>query len=199
MASSPDYFARYSTVPLQEQIREAARLSTHLLMLYGNVTGATTRMSATSAKLPVLSLTAEGTLAIEQVALPAGAMVATLGTGAGAVYVLSEARKAPGESGLKPFTADNFRENLSRLTGQLPEGAHAHHVFPQALAARFKVARIDVNDPRFGSWWERSTHLKNSVRYNARWMKFLENNPTREQILQFGRDLGGEFGFQVHF
>jgi hypothetical protein len=101
--------------------------------------------------------------------------------------------------GFKSFTADNFRENLARLTGQLPEGAHAHHVFPQVLATKFKAAGINISDPKFGAWWERSNHLKNSVRYNERWKKFLENNPTREQILQFGRDLGGEFGFQANF
>ncbi len=68
IASSPDYFARYSALPLQEQIREAARLSTHLLMLYGSAAGAATRLGTAGAKLPVLSLSAEGALAVEQVA-----------------------------------------------------------------------------------------------------------------------------------
>jgi hypothetical protein len=31
------------------------------------------------------------------------------------------------------------------------------------------------------------------------WRKFLERNPTVEEILEFGRELGGEFGFQVNF
>jgi hypothetical protein len=99
IASSPDYFERYSALPLQEQIREAARLSTHLLTLYGSAAGAATRLSATAAKLPVLSLTAEGALAIEKVAVPTGAAAAALGTGAGAVYVLMAAENAPKESG----------------------------------------------------------------------------------------------------
>ncbi len=99
IASSPDYFARYSALPLQEQIREAARLSTHLLTLYGSAAGAATRLSATAAKLPMLSLTAEGALAIKQVAVPTGAAAAALGTGAGAVYVLMAAENAPRESG----------------------------------------------------------------------------------------------------
>jgi hypothetical protein len=33
--SSPEYFARYRDRPLREQVREASRLSTHLLMLAG--------------------------------------------------------------------------------------------------------------------------------------------------------------------
>jgi hypothetical protein len=99
IASSPDYFARYSALPLQEQIREAARLSTHLLTLYGSAAGAATRMSTTAAKLPVLSLSTEGALAIEQAAVPAGAAAAMLGTGAGTVYVLMAAENAPRERG----------------------------------------------------------------------------------------------------
>jgi hypothetical protein len=45
---------------LQEQIREAARLSTHLLTLYGSAAGTATRISTAGARLPVLSLTTEG-------------------------------------------------------------------------------------------------------------------------------------------
>ncbi|MDY7230202.1 Tox-REase-5 domain-containing protein [Hyalangium rubrum] len=95
IASSPEYFARYGTRPLQEQIREAARLSTHLLMLYGSAAGTSTRMGTAGAKLPVLSLNAEGALALEQVAVPVGSTAAVLGAGAGAVYVVMGAEKAP--------------------------------------------------------------------------------------------------------
>jgi len=213
IASSPDYFARYSALPLQEQIREAARLSTHLLMLYGSAAGTATRIGAAGAQLPVLSLTAEGALALKQVAVPVGATAAALGTGAGAVYVLMESggppdkggtAQAPGAAkeasrGFKPFTEGNFRENLARLTGMMPEGAHAHHVFPKALAKEFQKVGINVHDPRFGAWWARSSHLKNSAEYLKRWRDFLRPEPTFEQILQFGRELGGKYGFQVNF
>ncbi|HYI01583.1 hypothetical protein [Hyalangium sp.] len=211
IASSPEYFARYSALPLQEQIREAARLSTHLVMIYGSAAGTATRLGTAGARLPVLSLSAEGALAIEQVVVPVGYAAAALGTGAGAVYVLMESPKAPSEGaqtssaakgaggGFKPFTEGNFRENLARLTGKMPEGAHAHHVFSQQFAKDFRKAGINVNDPKFGAWWERASHLKKAVEYNRRWKKFLGDNPSFEQILQFGRELGGEFGFQVNF
>lgn len=201
MASSPAYFARYSALPLQEQIREASRLSTHLLMLYGSAAGAATRLGTAGATLPVLSLSAEGALAIEQVVLPVGASAAVLGAGAGAAYVLMEASgaKEPGK-GFKPFTEGNFRENLARLTGKTPEGAHAHHVFPQQFADRFQKLGINIHDPKFGSWWERTRHLQKSFEYNNRWREFFYlKEPTFEEILQFGRELGGEFGFQVYF
>ncbi|MBN1205922.1 MAG: hypothetical protein JXB05_13480 [Myxococcaceae bacterium] len=96
IASSPEYFARYSALPLQEQIREAARLATHLLMLYGSAAGTATRIGTAGARLPVLSLSAEGALAVEQVLVPVGATAKALGTGAGAVYVLMTAERAPG-------------------------------------------------------------------------------------------------------
>jgi hypothetical protein len=197
IASSPDYFAHYSALPLQEQIREAARLSTHLLMLYGSAAGATTRLGLTGAKLPVLSLSAEGALAIEQVALPVGSTAAVLGTGAGAAYVLM---KPPGD-GFKSFTEDHFRENLARLTGQLPADSHAHHVFPQQFADKFQKAGLNIHDPKFGAWWERSSHLKKAAAYNERWRRFLFQKPipTLEQILQFGRELAREYEFQVHY
>ncbi len=101
IASSPDYFARYSALPLQDQIREAARLSTHLVTLYGSAAGAATRISSGAVRLPVLSLTAEGAVAVEQVVVPAGTMAAALGTGTGAVYVLTVATGGPksGSSG----------------------------------------------------------------------------------------------------
>ncbi|MFL5350952.1 MAG: hypothetical protein ACJ8AT_39795 [Hyalangium sp.] len=208
IASSPDYFASYSALPLQEQIREAARLSTHLLMLYGSAAGTATRISMAGAALPVLSLTAEGALAVEQVVVPVGTTAAALGTGAGALYVLMEAPKAREEGsgdsnktsgGFKPFTESNFRENLARLTGRMPKEAHAHHVFPQQFAKEFRNAGINIQDPKYGAWWEQSSHLKNAAEYNRRWQKFFVADHTLEEILQFGRELGGEFGFQVNF
>jgi hypothetical protein len=210
IASSPGYFEHYSALPLQEQIREAARLSTHMVMLYGSAAGTATSLGAAAAELPVLSLTAEGALAMEQVAVSAGTTAAALGTGAGAIYVLTGPGKPPGVGqspgatkgpggGFKAFTEDNFRENLSQLTGQLPENAHANHVFPQKLAEKFQRAGINVHDPRFGAWWEKSRHLKNSAEYTRLWVEFFERAPTTEQILAFGRFLGGKYGFQVHF
>jgi hypothetical protein len=207
IASSPEYFARFSALPLQEQIREAGRLSTHLLLLRGSAAGTATRVGTGATRLPVLSVTAEGALALEQVTVPVGATATALGTGAGAVYVLSVSGARPGVDGagkaagggFKPFTEGNFRENLTRLTGKVPEDAHAHHVFPQSLADKFEKVGINVHDPRFGAWWDRASHLKNSYQYNLRWGRLLADNPSRAQILQFGRALANEYGFQINY
>ncbi len=59
---------------------------------------------------------------------------------------------------LLPFTADNFRENLRRLTGMSGEaikGLEAHHVLPQEFRDKFwKEYGLNIDDPIFGSWVE---------------------------------------------
>jgi len=111
--------------------------------------------------------------------------------------------KAAGEAGegLRAFTEGNFRTNLGRLTGRIPEGAQAHHVFPQKFAVQFRRAGINVNDPRFGSWWEAGAHQRAARVYNNAWQKFLESKPnaTAEQILQFGREISREHGLTIRF
>jgi hypothetical protein len=201
IASSPEYFARYATLPLQEQIREAARLSTHLMMLYGSAAGTATRVGTAGVRLPVLSVSAEGALAIEQVVLPVGTTATALGASSGAVYVLTQAPKDPEghAGGFKPFTESNFRENLARLTGELPAESHAHHVFPQKFAREFSEMGINVHDPKYGAWWARSSHLKKAVEYTKKWEQFISRNPTPEQVLKLGKALGAEYGFKIHF
>ena len=70
---------------------------------------------------------------------------------------------------------------------------------PRVLADKFQKAGINIHDPRFGVWWERSSHLKNAAEYLRRWQEFFTHEPTLEQILQFGRELGVKYGFQVNF
>ena len=64
IASSPEYFARYGDMSREDQIREAARLSTHLLLLRGGAQAAVGGMGGLGARLPMLSLTARGELVL---------------------------------------------------------------------------------------------------------------------------------------
>lgn len=90
----------------------------------------------------------------------------------------------------KPFTADNFRENLKTLTGGVPPGEYdAHHIFPQKFRAAFAAEGIAIDDPKYGTWWERSAHRSAARAYNDAWEGFLGTAPSRSEILQFGRDL----------
>jgi hypothetical protein len=96
----------------------------------------------------------------------------------------------------------NFRKNLQRLTGKGLDdivGMEAHHVLPQQFAPDFAEAGINIHDPVFGSWVDASAHRGWSYTYNQRWSEFLENTRTREEILNFARDLAKEYQFDVHF
>jgi len=93
MASSPEYFARYGAMSREDQIREAARLSTHVLMLLGGARATVGRMGGLGAELPVLSLTARGELML------GGAVVAVGATmDLGALSILHMAGKGGGRS-----------------------------------------------------------------------------------------------------
>jgi hypothetical protein len=104
IASSPEYFARYAAMSLQDQIREAARLSTHLLLLYGGAAGTVGRIGGLGAELPVLSISAEGVLAVRTVVVPAGT-VTTLGAELGAASILHMASSSQGNTGTGEKTA----------------------------------------------------------------------------------------------
>jgi len=118
------------------------------------------------------------------------------GEGVGPLTKLSLLEREAGEI---PVAARGFRAALARLSGRLPAGAHAHHVFPQKFAAQFLEKGINVNNPAFGAWWEASSHLANAARYQRQWEAFLATNPTREAILDFGRKIARFYGLEVHF
>ena len=98
ISSSPEYFARYGAMNLEDQIREASRLTTHLLTLQGGAATVGPRL-ASATKLPVLTLSARGTLAVHEVALPAGAVTAVVGAGATPLSIVLMAQGGDKEGG----------------------------------------------------------------------------------------------------
>ena len=98
------------------------------------------------------------------------------------------------------FTKSNFRSNLIKATGLNPgKASQAHHVFPQKFESIFGSKGINIHDPKFGSWWETTSHLKNASGYNAAWETFLKTNPSQSQIMNYGRQLMGQYGLPVGF
>ena len=93
----------------------------------------------------------------------------------------------------KSFTSRNFRENLIRRTGINPSGKQAHHIFPQKYRREFKSRGIDIDDPKYGVWLDKKTHLSGSHHYNAEWDYFFLNsnnaNATVEDIEHFANEL----------
>ncbi|MFY0571420.1 Tox-REase-5 domain-containing protein [Archangium lansingense] len=98
IASSPEYFARYGAMSREDQIREAARLSTHVIMMLGGARATVGRMGGLGAELPVLSLTARGELVLGGAVVAAGTTT-TVGVDLGALSILHMAGKGQGRSG----------------------------------------------------------------------------------------------------
>jgi hypothetical protein len=95
IASSPAYLERFQSMTRGEQIQAVAKLTTSLLATWGAAGGATrtltTAMGGAEALVPVLSLSAEGVLVMERVAVPVGRAAAVLSGGPGAALILQRA------------------------------------------------------------------------------------------------------------
>ncbi len=102
ISNSPEYFARYGAMNLEDQIREASRLTTHLLTLQGGAATVGPRL-ASATKMPVLTLSARGTLAVHEVAVPAGAMTTVVGAGAAPVSIVLMAQGSQVTGGNTPW------------------------------------------------------------------------------------------------
>ena len=142
--SSPEYLARYRDRPLREQVREAARLSTHLLMLAGGTAGTGVHMAGAGVRLPVLRLGAQGLLVVEEVAVPVGTVSAALGSGMGALVLMSapppldpKAARALYDKGMQ-----EARRAFPHLTGGPKQ---KHHVYPRYLGGPDNGPTVDLD------------------------------------------------------
>src|SRR6218665_289648 len=99
IASSPEYFARYGAMSREDQIREAARLSTHVLMLLGGAEATVSRLGGLGAELPVLSLSARGEMVLGGAVVTGGATSTTAAMGVGVPSVLHMAGRGQGSTG----------------------------------------------------------------------------------------------------
>jgi hypothetical protein len=107
LASSPEYFERFRLMTRGEQIQALSKLTTSLLATSGTAAG-TTRTITTmgrglkAASVPVLSLTAEGTLTMQRVAVPVGRLVTSLSGGPGAALIVHRTTQAGQGSSATP-------------------------------------------------------------------------------------------------
>jgi hypothetical protein len=99
IASSPEYFARYGDMSREDQIREAARLSTHLLMLGRGAQATVGGMGGLGARLQGLSLTARGELVLGGAVVVEGTAATALAVDLGALSILHMASGGKGNSG----------------------------------------------------------------------------------------------------
>jgi hypothetical protein len=103
IASSPEYLERFRYMTRGEQIKALSKLTTTIIVTFGTAGGTTSTLTRTlgglEATVPVLSLSADGLLAVRSVAVSAGTVTTTLEVGVGSISILHMASKddhAPG-------------------------------------------------------------------------------------------------------
>lgn len=119
LASSPEYLERFRYMTRGQQLKALSKLVTTLIVTCGAAGGTARTMAATlgaDATVPVLSLTAEGALAMERIVVPVGTMATFMGTGIGGVYVLSTASGGDGSSptGKRSFSKSDRAKGLEK-------------------------------------------------------------------------------------
>jgi len=90
-----------------------------------------------------------------------------------------------------------FRDKLNRVNPRPSGGSFdAHHLFPQRFRNWFNGRGVDIDDPRFGSWWARRDHRQNGWHDNNKWQRWIRTNPkaTPDEILAFGRQKCQRYG-----
>ncbi|MBN8229307.1 hypothetical protein JYK02_17500 [Corallococcus macrosporus] len=121
ITSSPEYWERFRYMTEGEQIREAARLTTNVLMLWGTASATTRAVASVEATVPVLAVSAEGLLSVERVAVPVGRATAALSGGPGAAVILQKAnaKPAPDEPGKWAPTKESMSDRARRYQEQI--------------------------------------------------------------------------------
>ncbi|TQF12258.1 hypothetical protein FJV41_30075, partial [Myxococcus llanfairpwllgwyngyllgogerychwyrndrobwllllantysiliogogogochensis] len=97
LASSPEYMERFQYMTRGEQIQSVSKLVTNIIATWGTVSATTRTLQGAAlatAEVPVLSLSAQGALAMERVAVPVGRAAAVLSGGPGAAIILQRASTA---------------------------------------------------------------------------------------------------------
>jgi hypothetical protein len=138
VAASPEYLERFGYMTRGEQIQEVSRLLANLIATWGAATGTTrtltSAMAGAEATVPALSLTAQGALVLERIAVPVGRAAAVLGGGPGAAIILQRASTAaqgaapsggPGQWGpAKESMKPRARRYQEQITGHPADEAY---------------------------------------------------------------------------
>ncbi|CAM3167159.1 Tox-REase-5 domain-containing protein [Corallococcus soli] len=128
IASSPEYFERFRYMTRGEQVQAVAELTTSLLVTKGTATSATRTvtgaLAGAEATVPVLSLSAQGALTLERVAVPVGRAASALSGGPGAAILLQRANTATPPAG--PGQWGPARESMSERARRYQEQISGH-------------------------------------------------------------------------
>jgi hypothetical protein len=135
LENSPEYLERFRLMTRGEQIRALSKLSTTLLSTYGAAGGTTRTVAAVgqgleAVSVPALTLTADGALAVERVAVPVGRMVTSLSGGPGAAIILQQvndsARREQPAAPEGPGEWGPAKESMSKRAARYQEQISGH-------------------------------------------------------------------------
>ncbi|WP_141333182.1 restriction endonuclease fold toxin 5 domain-containing protein [Myxococcus sp. AB025B] len=137
LESSPEYLERFQYMTRGEQIQAVSKLVTNIIATWGTVSATTRTLEGASlamAHVPKLSLSAQGALAMESVAVPVGRTAAVLSGGPGAAIILQRASTAakngapsngPGQWGpVKESMSPRARRYQEQITGHTADEAY---------------------------------------------------------------------------
>jgi hypothetical protein len=88
----------------------------------------------------------------------------------------------------------------SKGFGPNGEKLDAHHTLPQFLEKWFAKLGINIHEPKYLVWYEKTLHQKNSSAYTKDWKSFLKEyeknsaTPTIEQIEEYASELAKKYG-----
>jgi hypothetical protein len=105
--NSPEYWEQFRVMPHGAQVRAVSRLLTNVLITFGTAGVGSARVVSAGSRLgklgvPILSLSAKGTLGMRLVAVPTGQLVTAIGPAVGGAYVLHMANMGGGGGGTPP-------------------------------------------------------------------------------------------------
>ncbi len=123
LTSSPEYLERFRLMTRGEQLQALSKLATTLLSTWGAAAGTTRTVAAVgrgleAASVPALTLTAEGALTVQRVAVPVGRLVTSLSGGPGAALILHRTNQTGQGSSAAPAKGPGqwgpAKESMSR-------------------------------------------------------------------------------------
>ena len=140
-----------------------------------------------------------GTYAVGSFSMRSGSVAGTLSKAVPATAPAGTAVKTAAQQ----YTKNNCRKNLERFTGISPPGdkVHAHHVFPQLYERIFEKHGINIHEPQYMTWWEKTSHLKASRAYNKEWDTFIRDNSnaTKVEVFEKGKKIMSEYGMKTYY
>ncbi|MDY7232748.1 Tox-REase-5 domain-containing protein [Hyalangium rubrum] len=104
LENAPAHYAHFRAVTHGERVRLVSRIVTNLVLIGVTAGAGSTRLASVgstlgSLRVPVLSLSAQGALTLERVALPASSTVTAISAAPGALYILHMTQHGAGGGG----------------------------------------------------------------------------------------------------